>query len=357
MTLHRLVLPLAALAALALAAVVGLPDAGGTPDTRPSLAATPSQDRLVLALLEPERIASIDLRSGKVATLQLMSGTLCRSGLLTIDGRIVYLAPGRRGSRVMSVDIALRERPHWLANADVIVPSPVPGHAWIASRAPGRHGHWLVQDLTVRGGAIARPPRRAPSLPIVGAVSEGLVLQGRHSRFVWDPRTGRRSRGAPGRWVLAAQGRLIASCGDRCSDLLLADGRRGRIVHAPPGRRFLPANAALSPSGELLAVPLLPARRPRFALVDTATGALRLLAGASLGKRAAIAFSPGGDRLYAVDHRLNRVRAFTLDGRALGLVSPFVGAPITQLLAAADATAAARAAIPAERVPAHAMTR
>jgi hypothetical protein len=86
-----------------------------------------------------------------------------------------------------------------------------------------------------------------------------------------------------------------------------------------------------------LAVPLLPARRPRFALVDTAIGARRPLVGAGLGDRSPIAFSPDGDRLYAVDARLGRVRAFALDGRPLGLVTPFAGAPVVQLLAARDA--------------------
>jgi len=332
MRLRRLLVPLVALATLALAWPT---DDRALPRPPALPAATPAQqqDRLVLALLEPERIASVDLDDGAVATLQLTAGTLCRSQLFVVDGRIVFMAPGRHGGRVMSVDLALRERPHWLATADVVVPSPVPGHVWIASRAPGPHGHWLVQDLVVRGGTIARPPRRAPSLPIAGAVSDGLVLQGRHGRFVWDPRTGRRSRGAPGRWVLAAQGRLIASCGDRCTNLLLADGTRGRVVHAPPGRRFLPVGAALTPAGDLLAAPLLPYRRPRLALVDTATGTWRLLDGAGLGQRAAFAFSPDGTRLFAVD-RFDRVRAFATDGRPLGVVSPRFAAPVVQLLAA-----------------------
>jgi len=331
MRLRRLSLPLVALALLALAWPADGRDAARAVPA--AAAATAMPDRLVLALLEPERIASVDLHSGRVATLQLMGGTLCRSPLLLVDGRIVFVAPGRHGGRVMSVDLALRERPHWLATADIVVPSPVPGHLWIASHAPGPHGHWLVQDLAVRGARITRPPRRAPSRPIVGAVSEGLVLQGRGGTFVWDPRTGRRTRATPGPWVLAAAGSLIASCGGRCGTLLLADGEHGRVVHAPPGRRFLPAGAALSPVGDLLAVPLLPYRRPRLALVDTATGARRLLDGAGLGQRAAIAFSPDGERLFAVD-RFDGVRAFATDGRALGVVSPRLGAPVVQLLAA-----------------------
>ena len=330
MTLHRrLALPLAVLGALALAGAAGEP----APQTLPAAAATPVEDRLVLALLRPERIASVDLSSGEATTLRLPGGTLCRSQLLAIDGRIVYLAPGRHGSRVMSIDLALRERPHWLARADAVVPSSVPGHVWIASRAPGPHGHWLVQDLAVRGGAISRPPRRAPSLPIIGAVTEGLVLQGRHETFVWDPRTGRRSRPTPGAWLLATQGSLLASCGGHCRTLLLADGRRGRVVHAPEGGSFLPTGAALSPAGDLLAVPLAPWRRPRVALVETATGRRRILAGARIRLPAALAFSPDGERLYAAEPS-GRVHAFTAGGHAAGTVGPRFAAPIVQLLAA-----------------------
>lgn len=333
MTLHRLALLLAALAALVFVAAAGSSDTRRAPRAAAAAAtAGPSHDRLVFALLEPERIVSVDLRTGATTTLQLTAGTLCRGRLLVVDGRIVYLDPGLHGSRVMSVDLALRERPHWLANADAVLPSPVPGDVWIATRAPRLHGHWLVQRLTVRGGAIARPPRRAPSRPIVGAMSEGLVLQGGRGTFVWDPGTGRRGRGTPGAWVLAAHGSLIASCGGRCRTLLLADGHGGRVVHAPPGARFLPAGAALSPTGDLLALTLAPARAPRLALVDTATGARRLLPGAALGQRPAVAFSPDGARLYVVD-RLDRVRVFARDG-TLGAVLPRVGAPVVQLLAA-----------------------
>src|SRR5215212_8722833 len=259
MSFHRrLALALAVAAALALAGATG-GAAPHAPQTQ-STAAAPVEDRLVLALLEPERIASVDPGTGALATLQLPGGTLCHSPLFMVDGRILYVTPGRHGGRVMSIDLALRERPHWLANGDVLVPSAVPGHVWLGTRAPGPHGHWLVQDLNVHRGTFARPsPHRVPARPIVGAVLEGLVLQGRHGTFVWSPSTGRRTRATPGAWVLATGGSLIVSCGGRCRTLRLADGRRGRLVHAPAGSSFLPAGAALSPTGDRLAVALSPA--------------------------------------------------------------------------------------------------
>ncbi len=329
MRLLRLSVPLGALATLALAWPADDRDTARAVDARPA-AALP-HDRVVLALLKPERIASVDVRTGAVAQLRVPGGTLCRGPLRVVDGRILYLAPGRHGSQLMSVDLALRERPHRLARTDVLVPSPVPGHVWIASRTPGGHGHLLMQDLTVRSGAIARARRKAPSLPIVGAVSEGLVLQGRSGTFVWDPRTGRRTRGTPGPWLLGTHGSLLASCGGRCGTLLLADGTRGRLVHAPAAARFLPTGAAFSPDGSTLAAPLGPTRAPRLGLVDIARGARWVVPGVRLGMYAALAWSPGGT-LYAAGPR-GQVRTVTPSG-ATRSVGPRFAVPVMQLLAA-----------------------
>jgi hypothetical protein len=290
----------------------------------------------VFALLEPERIATVDTGSGEAAELHLPGGTLCRSPLLVVDGRILFVQPGRHGGRVMSVDLTLHERPRWIATADVMVASAEPGHVWLASRGVGPDGHWLVQDLNVADGTIEQRPRRAPSLRIVGAVSDGLILQGRDSLFVWDPRTGRRSRPTPGPYLLAAQGASVASCGGRCSALLLADGRHGRVVHAPPRTRFVPAHAAFAPAEDQLAVPVAAGRRWQLALVRVATGTSQILS-SRLGTYGAFAWSPSGTRLYVTDPRDSRVRAFAVDGRPLGAVGPRFPAPVMQLIATADA--------------------
>ncbi|MFL5817031.1 MAG: hypothetical protein ACJ76L_05455 [Conexibacter sp.] len=337
----HLLMALAALTALALGAAVAATQGARAPHEPATAEAAGFEmprpgERLVLALLEPERIASLDLSTGALTQLLLPGGTLCRSPLLVVDGRILFVQHGRHGGRVMSVDLTLRERPRWIATADVMVASAEPGHVWLATRGVGPHGHWLVQDMSVAGGTIARPPRRAPSLAILGAVSGGLVLQGRGTVFVWDPRTGRRSRATPGPYLLAAQGALVASCGGRCSTLLLADGRRGRVVHAPRRTRFVPAGAALAPAGDLLAVPLTPARRSPLAIVRVETGASRTLPGRR-GTYGALAWSPSGTTLYVADPRDGRVRAFAADGRALGTAGPRFGAPIAQMVATADA--------------------
>lgn len=326
---------LAALAVIGIAGGAGDRAASPAPQTHPAATAAPSEDRLVLALLEPERIVSLDPHSGAVAKLQLPGGTLCRSPLLVVDGRILFVQAGRKGGRVMSVDITLRERPRWIATADVMFASAEPGHVWLASRGVGPHGHWLVQDLSVADGTIAPRPRHAPSLPIVGAVSDGLVLGGRRSVFVWDPRTGRRSRATPGRHLVAAQGATVASCGGRCSTLRLADGQRGRVVHAPRGTSFVPGHAAFAPAEDLLAVPLASAGRAGLALVRVATGA-RSVVPLRIGSSRAFAWSPSGEKLYVVGWD-DRVRVLDREGRLVGVAGPRFGAPIVQLIATADA--------------------
>ncbi|HMJ02065.1 MAG TPA: hypothetical protein VK506_03935 [Conexibacter sp.] len=256
--LRRTALAGAVLATVLLASAFALGDrpAPTAPDT--TATAAPTTRQVVLALLAPERIAVLDLDTGAVVQQRLPGGTLCRSPLLVVDGRIVFVAPGRHGGRVMAVDASLRRRPHQLATADVVVPSATPGRVWLGARAPGSHGDWLVRELTIADAVSTRPPRTAPPLPILGVVSDGLVLGGHRSVLVWDPRTGRRSRATPGPYLLAVRGEQVASCGGRCSSALIADGARGRVVHAPHGARFVPSPGAFSADGARLAVALKP---------------------------------------------------------------------------------------------------
>jgi len=330
----RTALALAALAALA--ALLATAALGRDRDARIAHAAaavSPSGDRLVLSMGAPERIVVLDVGTGAVSELSLPGGTLCRSRLFVVGDRILFVAPGRSGGRVMSVDLALRERPRWIATADVVAPSAVPGRVWLATRGPDPHGHWLVRELAVSSGATTLAPRRAPSLRILGAISDGLVLEGRRSVFVWDPRTGRRSRSTPGPYLLATRGSQVASCGGRCATLLVADGQRGQVVHAPRRTRFTPGGAAFSSDGTTLSVALTTPAGARVALVDMAAGVTTLVPGVRVGPYAALGWTPSLNELYVAGAR-GQVVAYVPGAAAVRPVGPRFRDPIMQLIVA-----------------------
>src|SRR2546423_15342053 len=69
--------------------------AGGGP--APGGSSEPPSEKLVLALLNPERAEVVDLRSGRRATRRLPGGTLCYARLMVSGGRLVL--PGQRRGR------------------------------------------------------------------------------------------------------------------------------------------------------------------------------------------------------------------------------------------------------------------
>jgi hypothetical protein len=288
-----LVLAVAALATLALSTPAL---AGGNPPP----VATPDGRYLVVALLNPERIVTVDLATGLAAERRLAGGTLCRSALHVVGDRIVFLSPGAPYGHVMSVDLALRERPREIARADVMAPSTVPGRAWLGVRTD--RGRLRVRQLWVASRFSFRARHTAPAAPLLGAVPEGLVLGGRRSVYVFDPQHGRRLRGTPGALLIATHGSQIVSCGDRCATLLVADGSGGRLIHAPDGAQFLGGRGSFSADGGLVAVPLGPWPSPRVALVDVAAGASSVVPELRLGTYLATAWSQSRRLLYAVEH-------------------------------------------------------
>jgi hypothetical protein len=318
--MRRSILALAVLAALLPATVLG----GGPPSPAPAR-------YLVLALANPERIAVLDLATGRVAERRLAGGTLCRSRLHLVGERIVYMSPGRRSGRVMSVDVALRERPRFLAHADVMTPSATPGRLWLGVRTD--RGRLRIRQLWVASRFNFRARHTAPLAPLLGAVSEGLVLGGRRSTFVFDPQSGRRLRGTPGAFLIATHGSQIASCGGACTTLLLADGRRGRLVHAPEGLPFIATNGSFSADGRLLAVPIGPWSRPRAALVDVSAGTSQAVPGLRLGAYAAAAWSPTEQMLYAAGPR-GRISSYAPGDAKPRAVGPRFEDPVMQLLVA-----------------------
>ena len=118
---------------------------------------------------------------------------------------------------------------------------------------------------------------------------------------VWNPKTGEVTAGFGGAFPAATHGDLIAWCADRCPELHLTNTATGTETVIRPDASFAfeeTYDAAFSPDGSLLAVPVISEGRRRVALVDVEQGSARLVAGSELASDyPALAWLPSGDWL------------------------------------------------------------
>jgi hypothetical protein len=205
------------------------------------------------------------------------------------------------------------------------------GRLWLGLRTD--RDRLRVRFHHLASGFARRAPHTAPLRLLLGAVPGGLVLGDERSTFVWDARTGRRSRTTPGAFVLATHGSQIMSCGGRCRSLLIADGQRGRVLHAPRGARFIASNASFSTGGALAAVPVGSHERARVAIIDVASATSRLVPHLRLGGSVPFAWAPAGETLYAALPG-GRIVAYDAGSDAPRPVGLRFSDPILQLLVA-----------------------
>jgi hypothetical protein len=321
----RIVLSALAIGLLALAFALHGPDASAD---EPQAS---SPRHLVLALLNPERFAVVDLRTGHVAQRRLPGGTLCYSQLLVVGDRIVFMGTGARARWAMSLPLSLGEAPRRIARADVLAPSATPGRLWVGTVRTRRDGFRSLREVTLDGQTTAVVQHVSPGTTLLGAVHDGLVFRRRRSLVVFDPATGRWSRTTPGAFVVAVGQQRLASCGANCPDLLVTDGQRGLVIHAPHASSFVPADGAFSPDGELIAVALTPWSRPRLALVDVARRESAVVPDVRLGQRAPLAWAPSGRELYFAAPR-GRIFSFRPEATRAEPVGVRFGDPIMRLL-------------------------
>src|SRR4051812_34884203 len=68
---------------------------------------------LVLGLMPPERVAVLDVRTGRTVARRVPGGTLCRA-LLVTGGRVVFAGVANRHSTAMAIGLNLKGRPRRL---------------------------------------------------------------------------------------------------------------------------------------------------------------------------------------------------------------------------------------------------
>jgi hypothetical protein len=216
------------------------------------------------------------------------------------------------------------------------LPSARPDRVWVVDLDPKASAR-AVREVTVGGVTTVHAARVPGGQWPLGAVDEGLLLQAGNGNGVdvWDPITQRVVRRLrPVQNILgAATGHLVTACSDFwCGGLRITDVRTGadRVIRAPSGLQFEPWEAAFSPGGDLLAVPVREpgqaGTEPRhLALVDVARDRLAVIPGSRVPAGYTLVawsadgryvFITGGDRharRVIVGYRLGTRQAHVLD--------------------------------------------
>jgi hypothetical protein len=182
-------------------------------------------------------------------------------------------------------------------NGAIFLPSARPDRVWVVDMRPGRSTVLGVREVTLDGETTV-PATRPPSrLWPLGAVRDGLLLDGGPGVEVWNPtsnRVVRRLDVRPG-LVGPTSGDIVTVCTDPyCTTLRLLDvaAGAGHAAHAPAHTSFQPWDGAFSPDGKLFASPLRggPQDPLRLALIDVASGRVGLVRGSDV---------PGGYTMVA----------------------------------------------------------
>jgi hypothetical protein len=217
----------------------------------------------------------------------------------------------------------------------IFLPSARRDRVWVVDLRSDTATVSTVREVTVDGEttvAARRTPN--PRWPL-GAVSDGLLLEGNGQVMVWDPRSGRvvHHLAFPAGLLGGAAGDVVAACVDNsCPVLRLIDIGSGRVAvaRAPSGMAFEPWAGAFSPDARLLALPLhrhgeQATTQRRLALIDVPTGRVavvresdvdagyNLVAWSADGRHVFITGGERGAPRTVVGYRLGTLQARTLD--------------------------------------------
>jgi hypothetical protein len=191
-------------------------------------------------------------------------------------------------------------------NGAFFIPSARPDRVWVVDLRPGRATVLGVREVTVDGETTV-PATRPPSrLWPLGAVRDGLLLEGHGGVDVWDPASDRvvRRLGVPPGLVGPTSPDVVTVCTNPyCTTLQLRDVASGavRSALAPPSSAFQPWDGAFSPDGRTFASPVraAPSDPLRLALIDVATGRVALIRGSEVpGGFTMVAWSADGDHVF-----------------------------------------------------------
>ena len=307
--------PLLGILAVLVAAVWSTTSGGDSEEARPRPSTTAVQPRpsdplrpnawsfpalgvatgTTLYLSSDGRLSVVDVDAGKGATVLLpeLTGGDPPYRLLGRSDKIVFYGRAGDDTGIYVLDPDDLDSRTLIGVASLFLPSANEDRVWLVDGAfrPTQTVREVALD-----GKVTVAATRTPNLPVLAAVSGGLVLGGQDGLVVWDPTTGRSSRITSGQTTLVgARSDQVAVCTDTCTTLVITDLPTGRStsVPAPPGFQFTPG--VYSPSGNQLAFPALAEDGSLYlGIVDPKTGAVVVAPTTISGPFQSIVWSPSG---------------------------------------------------------------
>jgi WD40 repeat protein len=221
-------------------------------------------------------------------------------------------------------------------NEAVFIPSAHPDRIWVVDLRPRHTGVLAVREVTVDGETTV-PATRPPSpLWPLGAVRDGLLLEGKGGVDVWNPATGHvveTLHVQPG-LVGPTSPDVVTVCTDPyCTTLRLLDIESGdaRAAPAPAHSSFQPWDGAFSPDGRTFASPVRSGPRDpfRLALIDVVTGRVGLVRDSEVpGGYTLVAWSADGEHVFFTGGARGRHRVivgYRMGTRAAQVIKVDVG--------------------------------
>ena len=256
---------------------------------------------LVIAALSPERVLVADPLTGGTRERELPGGTLCHGPLVALGDRVVYA--GSRGGRAVALSAPLAHLEHVrsLGPAQLIVPSTNAGRLWVGSWTDADHmaGRLSLREVDADGRVFARTSRRLPRWAAIDAhVRGGFLMTLGRGLVLRSPLLDRAQLRIRDGWVVGAAAERFAWCRGPCRRIHVWDGSSSRF-DPPRGIRPLPGReAAFSPGGNRLALPVTVDGDARAAVIDLESATWTVTPATRLGDYAAVAWSPSGRWLY-----------------------------------------------------------
>jgi hypothetical protein len=234
--------------------------------------------------------------------------------------------------------------PTTLANDGwIFIPAAERDRIWVGfldSESPETaRGLGELREIDAHGNVITRGVEPPGGAWPYAELTDGLLFQGRGSVRLWDPESERTVRTYP--WEQIGDmgpvtGDLLASCRESCEELILTDFAAGRQrrIRAPSGLAFVAFEAASSPDGATLAVPVKQAGGGwrsystydrELALVSLESGETEIVPDSTVSPGSVFtAWSRAGDQVFMtggarraareiVAYRLGEARARVLD--------------------------------------------